>query len=148
MIALLKTNEYQIKDKDDIAFITNNEMEYRTLLLGKEEDQKKEMAAARGPNITFTDRLRYLEVMLSDDVKVLYRTSQDVLTRGSLDARNSVMKLVDFYDKMVEVFNDADFVPETLRLPDLHDSFSIPIKLRLKDYRLTRDKAKDLMVAI
>jgi len=148
LIALLMTDEYRIHDKDDIAFITDNEKEYRTLLIGKEEDHKNETTAARGPNITFTDRLRYLEVMLSDDVKALYRTSQDVLTRGSLDARNSVMKLVDFYDKMVEVFNDVDFVPETLKLPDLHDNFSIPIKLPLKDYRLTRDKAKDLMVAV
>ena len=41
LIALLKTKEYTIKDVADRAFITMNEMEYRTLLLGKEEDQKK-----------------------------------------------------------------------------------------------------------
>ena len=40
LIALLKIDEYQINDKEDIAFITDNEMEYRTLLLGKEEHQK------------------------------------------------------------------------------------------------------------
>ena len=123
-------------------------MEYRTLLLGKEEDHKKETVAARGPNITFTDMLRYLEVMLSDDVEVLYRTSQDELTRVSLDARNSIMKLVDFYDKMVKVFNDVEFIPETRKLPDLHNHFAVSMKLPLKDYRLTHNKAKDLMVAI
>jgi len=73
---------------------------YRSLLLEKEEDQKKDIAAQRGPNITFEDRLRFLEVMLSDEVKILYRTSQDTLTRSSLDKQNSIMRLVDFYDKL------------------------------------------------
>ena len=118
------------------------------LLIAKEDETKKAIEDSRGPNITTTDRLRYLEVMLLDEVKVLYRSSQDCLSRGNLDARNSVMRLVDFYDKVVEVFNNPEFVPETLKLIDLHEDFTGVISLPLKDYRLTRDKAKDIMVSI
>ena len=86
--------------------------------------------------------------MLSDEVRILYRASQDILTRGSLDAHNSIMQLVDFYEKISTVFNDSTFVPETLALSDLYDDFQYSIKLPLKEYCLTRDKAKDVMTTI
>ena len=58
------------------------------------------------------------------------------------------MCLFDFYDKVVEVFNNPEFIPETLKLPDLHEDFTGVISLLPKDYRLTRDKAKDIMASI
>ena len=92
--------------------------------------------------------MRFVEVMLSDNVKSLYVKSQDCLTAGELDARNSVLRMVDFYDKVSEVFNDPGFEPETLPLPDLHEDFALPVKLVLKQWRCTRDKAKDLANAV
>ena len=148
LLALLQSEELKVSNNVDKKYIADREKEYRMLLIAKEEEAEKEREDQRGPNITSTDRLRYLEVMLSDEVKVLYRSSQDCLTRSNLDARNSVMRVVDFYDKAVEVFNNPEFVPETVALPDLHDDFANVISLPLKDYRLTRDKAKDLMVSI
>ena len=58
------------------------------------------------------------------------------------------MRLVDFYDKLTELFNDINFDPETMALPDLHEDFLSPTKLLLKDYRLTRDKAKHVLISI
>ena len=84
------------------------------MLLVATEEEAETLEQSRGLNITNTDRLRYLEVMLSDEVKVLYRSSQYCLSRGSLDARNSVMRLVDFYDKVVEIFNNPEIIPETI----------------------------------
>ena len=86
--------------------------------------------------------------MLSDKVKVLYRSSQDTLTRSTLYARNSIIRLVDFYDKVAEVFNNPTLIPETVQVPELHEDYSDVIKLPLKEHRLTRDKAKDLLVSI
>ena len=80
-------------------------------------------------NITDYDRLRYLEAMLCDEVKMLHRASQDSLNRQELDAQHSVMKLTDFYDKVVHVFNDPNFKPETKALPDLHPKFAESIVL-------------------
>ena len=57
-------------------------------------------------------------------------------------------RVVDFYDKATEVFNDPEYVPITKCLPDLHEDFTDPIELHLGNYRLTRDKAKDILVGI
>ena len=40
------------------------------------------------------------------------------------------------------------FEPETMTLPDLHEDFVSLIKLPLKDYCLTPDKAKDVLISI
>ena len=58
------------------------------------------------------------------------------------------MKSADFYDKIAEVFNRVTFLPWTKCLPDLHEDFSTSFALPLKDYRMSRDKAKDLLTAI
>ena len=56
------------------------------------------------------------------------------------------MRVVDFYDKIAEIFNCPHFVPETQILPDLHPNHFTSIKLNLGEYRCTREKVKDFMV--
>ena len=85
---------------------------------------------------------------MSDDVKLLYRQSQDVLTCSGLDSRNSVMRVVDFYDKVVEVFNSQLFVPHTAVLPDPREHFSVSKPLPLNEYKMTRNKSKDTLAGI
>ena len=58
------------------------------------------------------------------------------------------MKLANFYDKSAELFNNPSFLPMTKCLPDLHEDFSTSFAFPLRDYRMTRDKAKDLLVAV
>ena len=145
---LLCSPEFGIPYKGDIEFIINKEKEIKGLLVEKDKEIAALTELSRGPNITNDDRLRYIEVMMSDDVKSLYRSSQDVLTRSGLDSRNSVMRIVDFYDKAVEVFNNPDFLPFSQQLADLHEHFAISKALPLKEYRLTRDKTKDILVAM
>jgi len=58
------------------------------------------------------------------------------------------MQVANFYNKIIEVFNDASFVPETQVLPDLHEHYVVSRQLTLGEYRLTRDTAKDIMVGI
>ena len=60
----------------------------------EEEDARKKENA----QISFTDCLRFIEAMFQDEVKRLYQKSQDCLSPAELDARNSVLKVVDFYD--------------------------------------------------
>ena len=83
--------------------------------------------------------------MLSDEVKELYKKSQDCLNRAQLDGRNSIVKMVDFYDKVCELFNSINFKPQLQVIPDLHKDFANSVDLPLKEYKLTRDKAKDLL---
>ena len=58
------------------------------------------------------------------------------------------MRVADFYDKVVEVFNNPLFVPHTAVLPDLHKHFAVSKPLPLKEYRMMRDKVKDIIVDI
>ena len=62
--------------------------------------------------------------MLSDEVKAMYRRYQGCLVWSSLDARISVMRAASFYDKVTEVFNNQEYIPETKMLPDLHEHFA------------------------
>ena len=42
---------------------------------------------------------------------------------SALELRNSIMRIVKFYDKVSDVFNDVIFVLESQCLPDLHSDF-------------------------
>ena len=46
-----------------------------------------------------------------------------MLIRSTLDSRDSVMGVIDFYDKVLKVFNDEAFIRETKLLHDLQKAF-------------------------
>ena len=144
LLEMLTLETYLVTNETDIAFVREKENSIKELLIKNNTeiaDNKN-----RGPNITNDDRLRFLEAMLSDDVKGSYRKTQDSMSRTELDSRQSIMKLVDFYDLVVHVFNDPTFEPQTQALPDLHPDFYVSRTLKLSDFVMTRDKAKDLLV--
>ena len=93
--------------------------------------------------ITLQDRLRFIECLVSDEVRDLYSRSQDVLDRQQLDARNSENRDPTFLEKMVSQFNDSTYIPISSELPDLHQDFTQPMILRLGDDCLTIEKAKN-----
>ena len=85
---------------------------------------------------------------MSDPVKIFYRSSQDILTCSGLDSRDIIMRVIDLYDKITEVFNDSSFKPQSQALPDLHSDFLESRQLLLGEYKLTREKAKNSIVHI
>ena len=101
------------------------------LIEGVKEAEEEAARKKDNSSIKHYDRLRFIETVLSDEVKDLYKKSQDCLTRVELDSRNSVMRIVDFYDKVAEVFNDPEFVPETTVVLDLHEDCCESIKIPL-----------------
>ena len=122
LILLLIEVASEVTD-EDTAFILDSEEALRSILSENNKEREESTAASRGPNITNCDRLRFIEVVLSDKVKALYRMSQDCLTRMELENRNSVVRLCDFYDCASEEFNNAEFIPYSQCLPDLHEHF-------------------------
>ena len=58
------------------------------------------------------------------------------------------MKVIDFYDKVAEVFNDTYFVPEQEELPNLHPDFTESKKLNLSEYRMSQEKAKEIITTV
>jgi hypothetical protein len=92
--------------------------------------------------------MRFYHVATSDEARVLLRSSNDVLTREELDARNSGVRPLTFYEKVAEMFNDPNTVYVSVSLPDLHSTFADSIELRFEDMpggAMTADEAKSRM---
>ena len=75
-------------------------------------------------------------------MKALYLKSQDYLIRNELDSRNSVVRVVDFYDKVTEIFNNENVSAVTTVLHDLHEDFAQPIDCPILDYKMSRIRPK------
>ena len=87
--------------------------------------------------------------MVLDHVKPLYLKVNEVLRRFELDGRNSDNVPADFYDVVVEQFNNAAFVPYSRVLPDLHEDYAVSFPLPFpNDYRMSPDRAKSLIAGI
>ena len=84
--------------------------------------------------ISLVDRLRYVHCLVRDGVKELYLKSQNSMLRTELDSRNSSSRVPNFHEKMISVFNDVSFVPESICFGDLHNDFSTTFELKLFSY--------------
>jgi len=131
LLAILSCNSFKIEIGSDIIYIQKQENILRTVLENKKNEENEIKERSHGPHVITNNRLRFCEAMMSDDVKTLYRKSQDLLIRSVLDSRNSVMRVVDLYNKVTNVFNDVSFIPETECLPDLHEDFAESKKIPL-----------------
>ena len=100
-------------------------------------------AIERGPNITYDDWFRAIEALLSDAAKPMMLQSQECLTRQELDARNSAMAVVDYFQMASTVFNDSTWIPSTTPMPGLHSELAECRALPLKEYRMTGAKMKE-----
>ena len=133
---MLKLDTYKLTDEEDITFIKEKEKDIREMLINRQNEIEHTVTRS---NITNDDRLRFLEAILHDDVKELYLKTQNCMNRVQLDSRQSIMKLVDFYDMVVHIFNDEKFKPWTKVFPNLHSDFATSRELHLGEYVLTRD---------
>ena len=70
------------------------------------------------------------------------------MSRPELDARNSSTRTPTFYEKMVMVFNDSFFEPESIFYFDLYADFVSIIPLKLSNYRLTVEKSKEILTSV
>ena len=81
MIGMLKPEAFLVMDQSDIDYIIQSECSMCEILLGKSErgwgwiwtEERK----------WYTDRLRFIEAILSNKVKELYRKSRDCFTSSS-----------------------------------------------------------------
>lgn len=99
-------------------------------------------------NISFVDHLRFIHCLILDEKKLLYMTSQNTMLSSELDARNSSTRNPTFHEKMVMVFNDDLFEPESIFYADLHVDFVDIISLKLSNYRLTVEKSKEMLSSV
>ena len=143
LIELLEKTKNSLSESD-VNFVTKR---YNTLykLLSREQIEKNDVQST---NITFVDRIRFIHCLIVDEVEILYLKSQNSMLRSELDARNSDSRIPTFHQKIVSVFNDSSFEPESVSYNDLHEDFSSKITLKLTKYRLTIEKSKEMLTTI
>ena len=83
--------------------------------------------------------------MISDEVRDIYRLSQESLTRSELDSRNSTERDPTFNEKISEKFNDDSWKPFTTAYPSLHSDFVSPILCERIEFVMTLEKAKEIV---
>lgn len=131
----------KFEDPKDHQYALHEERKLRLLIsemLGEKTKARSKSAAQ-----TFKDRMRLICAFEDDNIVMAYRLSQEVMTRSQLDARNSEVRLTDFYDLIVSKFNDDNWVPKSIALPDLHSDFAEEKEWPKRQvYTLDREKAK------
>ena len=66
--------------------------------------------------------LRLYHTLVDDSVRGAFGEAFTVKTREELDGRHSAL-YKDFYKKAADRFNDKEWVPNSLVIPDLHEDF-------------------------
>ena len=69
-----------------------------------------------------TPYLRLYHTLVDDSVRGAFGEAFAVKTREELDGRHSAL-YKDFYEKAADRFNDKEWIPNSLVLPNLHEDF-------------------------
>ena len=93
--------------------------------------------------ITVLNRLCLIEAFFDDDAKEHIRQTQEILSRAQLDARNSIHKVIDYFQLVCDLCNNESFVAHIQALPHLHDELKRALIIKKDNYEFTRDKVKE-----
>ena len=85
--------------------------------------------------------LRLYHTLVDDSVRGAFREAFTVKTREELDGQHSAL-YKDFYEKAAGRFNDKEWVPNSLVIPDLHEDFKRSKPLPLTVTPITAEQFK------
>ena len=131
LLAILK-GPLKLTDTTDELFVRRKVLDYTNTIM----NAAAEKAVAGGGSQSLTrknNRIQFVECMTLDHVKPFYLKVNEVFQRHELDGRNSDNIPKDFYDVVVEQFNNAAFTPYSRLLPDLHNDFAAVFPLPFDD---------------
>ena len=76
---------------------------------------------------------------MEDNIRSAFGKAYHVKTREELDSRNSTL-FQDFYELAAKEFNDGEWIPDSLVLPDLHEDYARSKPLPLDAAPITADQ--------
>ena len=131
----------------DTAFVNKTISEHKTMMELEikeyERENPTEVEGSKRAHMRISDKLRFIMTLFHDDVKEKLRTTQDVLSRDQIDARNSIAeKAFDYFGAVGDVFNDDDWIAVIPAMPFLHDEMKEPKLISRSEFTITRDKVK------
>ena len=81
------------------------------------------------------------QTLVEDSIQSAFGKAYNAKTQEELDGTNTLL-FQDFYKLTAEQFNNRNWIPNSLVLPDLHEDYSKSIPLPLNVTRITADQFK------
>jgi len=118
----------------DEKYVREMELEYRKKLSVGISNYISENAPdatlKKKSYITVSNQLCLIEAFFDDAAKDHIRQTQEILNRAQLDARNSIHKVIDYFQVVCDLCNDEDFVAYIQAIPHLHDELKVARKIK------------------
>lgn len=86
--------------------------------------------------------LRFVHAFYEESVREAWLCVYDSKSRRVLDARNSGRREPDFFELVVDLVNDPDWIPESTRFGEFHHAFGESIILSKDHDDMTKDEIK------
>ena len=83
-----------------------------------------------------------IEAFFDDDAKEHIRQTQEILSRTQLDARNSIHKVIDYFQLVCDLCNDESFVAHIQALLHLHNELKRARIIKKDNYEFTGERVK------
>jgi hypothetical protein len=118
--------------KEEIPYVRSQLNKYKAHVTAMVLSDKATEALSTSKNwCTSLPFLRLYDMFMDKEIQHKLVTLNVVKSREELDSRNSVKGGTSFFEDATAKFNDVDFVPEWMALPDLHEDFAVSKKLYL-----------------
>ena len=107
--------------------------------------ERTDATKEKTPQQTRADRMRLICCFQDESIVEAYKKSQEVMVRTQLDARNSDQRGPNFYDLIVEKFNDSSWIPKSAADETLHEDFVEEHEWpKREEYTIDVDKVKKI----
>ena len=129
-------------EKADLDFLESQIQEWKgiQLMINKSQEQEDNWIIQH----SWSSDIPYLHlyhILVEDSIQSSFGKVYNAKTREELDGRNTSF-FQDFYKLAAEQFNNVNWIPNSLFLPDLHENFSRSKPLPLNMTRITPEQFK------
>ena len=136
------SNPIPTSEKRDLDFLQSELEEWKGIQHMVNNSHKRE--DGRILHRSWSCDIPYLQLyhtLVEDHIRSAFGKAYHAKTREELDGRNSTL-FQDFYELAVKQFNDGEWIPDSLVLPDLHKDYARSKPLPLNVAPITADQFK------
>ena len=131
--------------KADLDFLESKIQEWKGIQLMINESQEQEddhiIHQSWSSDIPY---LHLYHTLVEDSIRSTFGKAYNAKTREELDGSNT-LRFQNFYKLAAEQFNNVNWIPNSLFLPDLHENFSRSKPLPLNVTPITPEQFKKLL---
>ena len=141
-IEYLMSNPVPTSEKRDLDFLQSELEEWKGIQrMANESHTRQEDRILHQSWSCDIPYLRLYHTLVEDNIRSAFGKAYHAKTREELDGRNSTL-FQDFYELAAKQFNDGEWIPASLVLPDLHEDYARSKPLLLNVAPITADQFK------